>query len=67
MRHCNALLRKHVLPVLLSPQPVLVVLGQVVSIGRVQRDLAGPDGACGAAVDDGVDGGGCEVRALIVV
>ena len=52
MRHCKTLLRKHVLPKLFKPQPVVEVAGQDVSIGRVHRDLSAPDGVCGVGRDD---------------
>ena len=38
-RHCRALLRKQVLPVLLKPRPMQDLSGQVVSIGPVYNDF----------------------------
>ena len=38
-RHCRALLRKQVLPMLLKPRPTPDFSGQVVSIGPVYRDF----------------------------
>lgn len=56
MRHCKTLLRKHVLPMLFKPQPVVEVAGQDVSIGRVHRDLSAPDSVCGVGRDDDEEG-----------
>jgi len=41
-RHCRALLRKQVLPVLLKPRPTPDFSGQVVSIGPVYNGPAKP-------------------------
>lgn len=41
-RHCSALLRKQVFPLLYRPEPTFLLgwTGKVVSIGRVYRSLA---------------------------
>jgi hypothetical protein len=59
-RHCRALLRKHVLPLLYSPLPRVNVLGHVVSIPPGYSEaLLALDGAEGAFRDfTGVEGGG---------
>lgn len=56
MRHCKALFRKQVFPVLLSPQPTVDDGGHVRSMARVYRDFTGPEDACGAADDCEGDG-----------
>jgi hypothetical protein len=59
-RHCRALLRKHVLPLLNSPLPMLHVIGQVESITpRNKEALLAFDGGSAVFADfTGVDGGG---------
>ena len=49
-RHCRALLRKQVLPVLLKPRPTLEFGGQVVSIGLVCNSLR-PEGPAAPLLD----------------
>lgn len=43
MRHCRALFKKHVLPWLYSPEPILHEGGQDVSIRDDHRDLGCED------------------------
>jgi hypothetical protein len=52
-RHCKALFRKHVLPLLYNPTPTLGTWGHVVSRTPVYRDVALPlgDGVKGAVGD----------------
>lgn len=40
MRHCRTLFKKHVLPLLNNPDPILNLGGQAVSTSPVYRDCA---------------------------